>query len=182
MVLILISGTSGSGKSTIIKWLLKNIKDISLSISHTTRLPRENELNGRDYHFISKGNFLKMIEGGKFYEWAEYDHNFYGTAFDELNKTKIVILDVEREGSLKFKEFKTCKIFLKNTKEVITERLLKRYNNDLEKVKKRIKYFEKDQENANSGIFDHIIITDNFDSNCKEIYKIIENFIKKSTI
>lgn len=177
MFLILITGPSGCGKSTLIKWLVEKNVDISLAISHTTRKMRNNERDGVDYFFISKDCFLKKIETKQFYEWAQYDENYYGTSFSELFKNEIVILDVEREGSKKFNEYHTCKIFLTNSKDVIAQRLNKRYNFDQEKVQRRLKAFEKDIEHSRVNIFNHIITTDNFENNCKQLEKIIRDFI-----
>lgn len=179
MFLIMISGPSGCGKSTLIKWLIENNDDISLAISHTTREIRENEHDKIDYFFISRECFLKKIKNKEFYEWAEYDENLYGTSFEELGKNEIVILDVEREGSKKFNEFLTCKIFLTNTKDVIKERLKKRYGYDQVKVRRRLIAFDKDLEHSKTGIFDHIVTTDNFEINCEQLQNIIRDFVKR---
>lgn len=172
--LILISGTSGAGKSTIINNLLKKHKKISLSISHTTRQIRKNETNKKDYNFINKNEFLKMVENKEFYEYTKYDNEFYGTSFSQLKKNEIVILDVEKEGSLKFNEFKILKIFLFNKKEVLRERLFKRFN-DFEKVEKRLETYESDLENLDN--FDCVIETDDLNENLKKIEKLIFEFV-----
>lgn len=176
--LIVITGTSGAGKSTLINLLIRD-PSISLSISYTTRSPRPKEANLKDYFFISRKEFKKRIDANEFYEWTEYDGNFYGTAYSELNKNKIVLIDVEREGSLKFNEFKVCKIFLYQKKEVLEQRLLKRFNDDQSKVNDRLKTYEDDIKNSESGIFDHKILTSDLNANYIELKRIIFDFANK---
>lgn len=173
--LILISGPSGAGKSTLINAFL-GIPSISFAISHTTREKRPNEIDQKDYFFISKTEFIEKREKGEFYETTEYDQNLYGTSYSELSKNKIVIIDVEREGSTKFTEFNVLKIFVFCTKEAIYERLKTRYKNDLEKVERRLKSYEADILNSKSGIYNHVIISNSYEENLKELKKYISDF------
>lgn len=114
--LIVISGPSGSGKGTIIKNLLKENKNIWLSISMTTRGMRDGEVDGKDYFFVSREEFEKRIKEDKFLEYAEYNGNYYGTPKDkieeQLNNGKDVLLEIEIQGALQVKEIVEDAIFI----------------------------------------------------------------------
>ena len=107
-VLIVISGPSGAGKGTICKALLEKHKDIHLSVSATTRQPRQGEVHGINYHFLDKDEFLKRVEDNDFLEWAEVYGNYYGTPKSNvqeiLDSGKDVILEIDIQGALKVKE------------------------------------------------------------------------------
>lgn len=107
--LLVLSGLSGAGKGTIVKRLLEKYPDdYVLSISATTRKPREGEVDGREYFFKSKEEFKKMIENDQFLEWANYVDNFYGTpkewVLDQMKHNKTVILEIEIQGGFQIKE------------------------------------------------------------------------------
>lgn len=170
--LIIITGTSGCGKSTLIRALLKQ-KNISLSISYTTREKRVNEINHTDYHFVTEEEFMKLKNAGAFYEITFYDNHYYGTAKSELTKNEIVLVDCDIKGAaLEFQEFDTTKIFLYNTKEVIYKRLMERYK-DEEKVKRRMKSYEVDMSGYKDGNYDYGFITDDLEKNMEKLKKII---------
>ena len=107
-ILIVVSGFSGSGKGTIMKELLKNYDNYALSISATTRNPREGEEDGREYFFKTVEEFEKMIAQDELIEYARYVNNYYGTPRDyvesQLLEGKDVILEIEIQGALKVKE------------------------------------------------------------------------------
>lgn len=106
-LVIVISGPSGSGKSTVIDALCKADETLQLSVSATTRKPRPREVNGVDYHFLSKAEFKKSIQQDKFLEWAEYGDNLYGTLKSEITDAreagKDAILEIEVKGSLQIR-------------------------------------------------------------------------------
>jgi guanylate kinase len=106
--LIIISGPSGSGKSTLIRRLLAARPELFFSVSHTTRLPRENEVNGRDYHFVSRAVFQKMMRQRQFAEWAEVYGQQYGTSWREIRgksgKGRILVLDIDVQGARSIKD------------------------------------------------------------------------------
>ena len=114
--LIVISGPSGAGKNTIVNGLLKKNKNIWLSISATTRLPRGNEKNGIDYFFLSRKEFESKISKREFLEYAEYNGNYYGTPksniIEKLNSGVDVILEIEIQGALKIKDLIPNAIFI----------------------------------------------------------------------
>ena len=101
-IMIILSSPSGAGKTTLVK-LLSERKDFITSISHTTRTPRSNEVDGKDYYFVNIEKFKKMIDGGEFLEYAKVFKNFYGTTkstiFDELDKGNNVIFDIDWQGT-----------------------------------------------------------------------------------
>ena len=107
-LVIVISGPSGSGKSTVINALCKSDETLRLSVSATTRKPRPNEVDGVDYHFLSKAEFEKHIQQGSFLEWAEYGGNLYGTLKSEIDAAREVgkdsILEIEVKGSLEIQK------------------------------------------------------------------------------
>ena len=106
--LFVISGPSGVGKGTVVKELLENNTELQLSISATTRYVREGEVDGVNYYFKSREEFLKMIDEGEFLEWAEFCGNCYGTpkkpAMEKLNLGKDVILEIETDGAMQVKK------------------------------------------------------------------------------
>ena len=107
-LVIVISGPSGSGKSTVIDALCKADETLQLSVSATTRQPRPGEVNGVDYHFLSKAEFKRSIQQDKFLEWAEYGDNLYGTLKSEIADAREVgkdaILEIEVKGSLEIRK------------------------------------------------------------------------------
>lgn len=102
--LIILSGPSGTGKGTVCKKLLINNKNVFYSISATTRLPRPGERNGREYWFLSKKDFERMIKGNKLLEWAKVYDNYYGTPLDKVNELREqgrdVLLEIDTQGAL----------------------------------------------------------------------------------
>ncbi|ELQ76119.1 Guanylate kinase [Trachipleistophora hominis] len=169
--LVVVTGTSGCGKSTLIRRIL-NHENVSLSVSHTTREKRAGENNHIDYHFITKDEFMKMDRSNEFYETTFYDNHYYGTAKSELNKNEYVIIDCDRIGAAKFNEFNNVKIFFYNTKDVLYERLMKRYNNK-EKAERRLQSYEIDMKTYREGNYKHSIFTDDLERNVKELETII---------
>jgi guanylate kinase len=105
--LMVISGPSGSGKSTLIRMLLKQHPGLLFSVSHTTRSKRKGEKEGKDYYFVTKEDFIKMIDGDQFLEWAEVHMNYYGTSWREIQakskRDEILILDIDIQGASNLK-------------------------------------------------------------------------------
>ncbi len=101
--LIVVSGPSGAGKSTLIREVLEAVPELAYSVSATTRRPREGEVDGRDYVFLSREEFEKWIEEGRFLEWAEYSGNLYGTSEQRVDELlwsgRSVILEIELQGA-----------------------------------------------------------------------------------
>ncbi|HEV8630536.1 MAG TPA: guanylate kinase [Thermoanaerobaculia bacterium] len=105
--LFILSAPSGTGKTTLIHSMLRggtgSLRDLVFSVSHTTRPPRQGEVDGTDYHFVDHDTFQKMIAADRFLEWAQYNQNFYGTAWDEvvprLEQGVDVIMDIDVQGA-----------------------------------------------------------------------------------
>lgn len=101
--LVVVSGPSGSGKSTLIQKLLKEFPELTFAVSHTTRTPRHNEIDGKDYYFVSKDKFLSMRQENRFVEWAEVHQCLYGTSREEIedgtHPSQVKILDIDVQGA-----------------------------------------------------------------------------------
>ena len=182
--LFIISAPSGTGKTTVCRYLLNKYNDLKLSISSTTRKPRGKEVNGKDYFFLSNDDFLEKIRIGGFLEYAKVFDNLYGTSIDFVHKTMSngfnMLFDIDWQGMRKIKSserFNTITIFLlPPSLEELERRLIKRgYNND--EINKRINYFIDDIQKANE--YDYIIINDNLDKTCQIISNIYESAIIK---
>jgi len=179
-IMVVLSSPSGVGKTTITKKIQQKYESFKISVSHTTRKPRSNEVNGVDYHFITNKEFEKFIEKNEFYEYAKIFDNYYGThkkSVDELFKHNDIIFDIDWQGTKQLSRYKNLnliKIYLvPPNKHELKERLIKR-NQDLPKeVEKRFKSFNKDIQHWED--YDYIIINENLDNCYKQIEKIIAN-------
>ena len=151
-MMLVLSSPSGAGKTTISKKIQQKHPNFKISVSHTTRKPRPNEVDGIDYHFINQDNFESMIDDKKFYEHAKIFGNYYGTSkasVDNILKKKYDILfDIDWQGNMqlsKFKELKLTKIFiLPPNKEELQIRLKSRNQDNEETIKKRLIEYNKD--------------------------------------
>ena len=151
-VMIILSSPSGAGKTTLVN-LLSKLDNFVISISHTTRQPRQNEIQNEDYYFIGEKEFKKLIHNQEFLEYAKVFNNFYGTTrtpvIDKLNKRKNVLFDIDWQGADQIKnkklDYKLITFFiLPPSKEVLFERLSKRHANDKLIAKERMRQFERD--------------------------------------
>lgn len=143
--LIVVSGPSGAGKSTLIRQALDAIPKLAYSVSATTRKPREGEVNGRDYIFLTRGEFEKWIKEGRFLEWAEYSGNLYGTPeyrVEEFLRSGLsVILEIELQGARKVRDKRpdAVMIFVRAPSlEETRKRLEGRATEDLEAMERRM--------------------------------------------
>src|ERR1700710_2393324 len=103
---LIVSSPSGAGKTTLTARLLHQVPELRFSVSHTTRKPRQNEQNGREYHFVDRTEFLRLIEQGAFLEWAEVHGNLYGTGRAELERNqgaRGIIFDIDHQGARQIK-------------------------------------------------------------------------------
>ncbi len=162
----ILSSPSGAGKTTLVKKISKN-KNFLISISHTTRPPRQNEKNGRDYFFISKNNFKKLIKKQEFIEHAKVFDNYYGsskgTIIKKLNEGKNIIFDIDWQGTRQIRnkklKYKLLTIFiLPPSKKELLSRLMKREKKNLKTVNKRMKEFKKDLSKWKE--YDFVVIND----------------------
>ena len=183
--LIVISAPSGAGKTSIVKHLLKNMDALSFSVSACSRDKRENETDGKDYHFLGIEDFKKKIKEDAFLEWEEvYENQFYGTLKSEVqrvwNEGKVVIFDVDVAGGLNIKKQYTrecLSIFIMPPSvDVLRERLGGRGTESEETLDIRIRKAE--EEISRNSEFDKVILNDNFEIACEETQEVISNFIK----
>ena len=177
-IMVILSSPSGVGKTTITKKIQQKYQSFKISVSHTTRLPRSNEVDGVDYNFVSKEEFKNLINKKSFYEYAKIFENYYGTLKKNVDKTlskNDIIFDIDWQGTKqlsKFKELNFIKIFLiTNSKEELKSRLIKRNQNTKSEVEKRSNSFDEDIKHWND--YDYIIINDNLDICFKQIENII---------
>lgn len=109
LLLLILSSPSGAGKTTLTRMLLKDCPELRFSVSHTTRTPRHGEVNGRDYHFVSRSEFLELVQRGAFLEWAEVHGNLYGTSVAEIERSRAIagctgmLFDIDYQGARQIK-------------------------------------------------------------------------------
>lgn len=178
-LLVVISGPSGVGKGTVRKALFDMPNhDLIYSVSMTTRAPRPGEVDGVDYYFVSKEEFLKRISENKFLEWAEFVGNYYGTPLDkveeQLENGKEVVLEIEVEGALQVREKSKDAVFIfivPPGKKALYERLIKRGTDTPEMIKKRME--KADREFMLAHKYDYIVVNDDVNNAADRIMAII---------
>lgn len=183
-IMVILSSPSGVGKTTLTKKIQQKYQNFKISVSHTTRAPRSNEVDGVDYHFVTKEKFKDLINDKKFYEYAKIFENYYGTCKRSVDNDIVkndIIFDIDWQGTKqlsKFKNLKLIKIFLiTSNKEELKKRLIKRDQNTDEEVEKRFKSFDSDMKHWND--YDFIVINENLDICFRQIEHII-NTSKKN--
>ncbi|MEN2997484.1 MAG: guanylate kinase [Brevinematia bacterium] len=184
--IFIVSAPSGTGKTTILRKVIAEIPNLYFSVSVTTRRPREGEVNGVDYYFVSVEEVLQMFKNKEFLEWALVHGNFYGTPVWEVegkvNSGKNVVVDVDVKGFMKIKKRypDSISIFIiPPSVEELKNRLLKREGKDTfdEELKKR---FEKaTYEMSFRDLYDYIIVNDDLEKACAELREIILKNIEK---
>ena len=182
-IMVILSSPSGAGKTTLTKKLQQKYNSFKISVSHTTRPPRSNEVDGVDYNFITKKKFEDLINDKEFYEYAKIFDNYYGTLkknVDKILKKNDIIFDIDWQGTKqlsKFKELKLVKLYLiTDSKSELKKRLLNRDQNTKEEIEKRFNSFDEDVKHWND--YDYIIINKNLEVCFKQIEKIITSYKK----
>ena len=177
-IMVILSSPSGAGKTTLTKKIQQKYPSFKISVSHTTRSPRSNEVDGVDYHFISKKEFEQMIEQKKFYEYAKIFDNYYGTLKESVDETILqndILFDIDWQGTKQLSQFKNLnliKIYLTTSNKIeLKKRLIKRNQNTLKEVERRLNSFDEDIKHWND--YDYIIINKNLDVCFKQIETII---------
>ena len=178
-IMVILSSPSGAGKTTISKKLQQKYQNFKISVSHTTRTPRPNEVDGIDYFFVSHDEFKKLIEKNEFYEYAEIFGNYYGTSkksvLDLVKKKNDVLFDIDWQGTKqlsKFKELNLLKIFiLPPSKEELRKRLIQRNQDKPHVVSERLNAYERDS--AHKKDYDFVVINDNLEDCFREVEKIV---------
>ncbi len=180
-ILVVVSGFSGAGKGTIMKRLLEDYSDsYALSISATTRSPRPGEIHGREYFFVSKAEFEKMIEEDALIEYAQYVNNYYGTpkdyVFRQLEAGRDVILEIEIQGALKVKEAypDTLLMFVSPPSAgELKDRLVNRGTEDIATIESRLNRAWQEAQGVEN--YDYFVINDDLEECVQEVHSIIRN-------
>ena len=177
--LIILTGPSGVGKGTVVKEVLDKEKNIWLSISATTRVPREGEKDGENYYFLDKKKFKEMIEQNLFLEWAQFAGNYYGTPLSSVNekikKGFTVLLEIEVEGAKQIKEKfpNSLSIFLlPPDKAELERRIRNRGTENEESIKKRLS--RANYEISASNDFDFSLTNQNVNETAMRIIKLMQ--------
>ena len=178
--MIILSSPSGAGKTTLVKLLSKK-KNFEISISHTTRKPRPNEIPDKDYYFVEEEKFQRLIKNQEFLEYAKVFNNYYGTTrtpvIDKLDKGKNVLFDIDWQGADQIKnkrlDYKLITFFiLPPSKQILFERLSNRDMKDKLIAEERMKQFERDMLHWIN--YDYVVINEDLE----ECYYKIHNLIK----
>ena len=181
-IIVILSSPSGAGKTTLVKEISRR-NNFQISISHTTRKPRSNEINGKDYYFVSDTEFKNLINDDKFLEYAKVFQHYYGSSkdiiFKMLNNGKNVIFDIDWQGTQQIKtqnlNYKIFTIFiLPPSRDELYNRLLNRDRNDEKIAKERMTQFNQDVLHWKD--YDFVVINDDI-GNC---YKKIIEFINSA--
>ena len=167
-ILFIVSGPSGGGKTSLVKEALTRIRNLAFSVSVTTRKPRDGEVDGKDYIFVSEETFKEMLGQGKFAEYANVHGNLYGTPLAELENARKsgvdMILDIDIQGARQIKEKYGEGVFcfvLPSSFEILKERLTCRGSEKTGDLEKRLTEAKREMEEINN--YDYIIINDSFD-------------------
>ena len=179
-VMIILSSPSGAGKTTLVS-LLSKLDNFEISISHTTRQPRANEIQNKNYYFVDEVEFKRLIKNQEFLEYAKVFNNFYGSmktpVIENLNKGKNVLFDIDWQGTEQIKnkklDYKLITFFiLPPSKKVLFERLSSRDMKDKLIVEERMKQFSHDVLHWIN--YDYVVVNDNLDNCYSKIYNLIE--------
>ncbi len=183
-IIVILSSPSGAGKTTLVK-LLSERKNFNISVSHTTREPRSNEIDGKDYFFINNKEFNNLIKNNQFLEHAKVFNNFYGTSkkpvIDLLSLGKNVIFDIDWQGTEQIKsqniKYKIITFFvLPPSKQVLFDRLSNRDMKDKLIASERMKDFYNDVQHWID--YDFVVINDNLNECYNEISRLIDLSLK----
>ena len=178
-ILAVVSGFSGAGKGTLMKELLRRYDNYALSISATTRSPREGEVDGREYFFVSKERFQQMNEEGSLVEYAQYVNHYYGTPKEyvmrQMAQGKDVILEIEIQGALKVKKRFPEALLLFVTPpsaEELCRRLVGRGTETIEVINARLR--RAAEEASGMEAYDYLLINDDIDRCVEEMHSLIQ--------
>jgi len=181
-MMIILSSPSGAGKTTLVKLLSEKDKNLRISISFTTRIPRNNEADGKDYFFVDEKKFNELVKDGSFYEYAKVFKNFYGTpkkqVLDYLKEGKDVLFDIDWQGTQQIKkqklESKLISFFiLPPSIDELKKRLSSRDSQDKAIVENRMIQFDNDLSHWKD--YDYVVINTDLNNCYSEINKIIQD-------
>lgn len=181
--MLIFSAPSGAGKTTVVRHLLKKYPYMDFSISATSRLPRGEEINGREYFFLNKEEFKKKIDAGEFIEYEEvYPGFFYGTLKSEVeriwSKGNIIVFDIDVKGAVNLKRLygkNALAVFVKSPSvEILRERLTARGTDTPEAIERRIA--KAKEELSYEGYFDEVLTNKNLEKCLLEAEQLVEKF------
>jgi len=178
-MMFVLSSPSGTGKTTLAKKLAENNINFAISISYTTRKPRTNEINGKDYYFISREEFDDLLKKNNFYEYANIFDNCYGTlkktVLELLSRGKDVLFDIDWQGTKQLNKIKSLSLvtffILPPNLKVLKERLLNRHKGQEKLVEKRMNKFNEEISHWNE--YNYVVINDDLNKCYDEILRII---------
>ncbi|HTN44052.1 MAG TPA: guanylate kinase [Nitrospiria bacterium] len=177
-LLLVVSAPSGAGKTTLCREMAHTMPGLRYSISYTTRSPRANEVDGRDYFFITEPEFMQMVARNEFAEWAKVHNNFYGTQADFLKRTMAggtdVLLDVDTQGAKLLKKRFPDGVFifvLPPSMAILMERLRDRQSDTPEEIERRLRVAREEIQNFSD--YDYIIINDEIKKAIRDLESVI---------
>ena len=185
-IMVILSSPSGSGKTTLVK-KISSKNNYSISISHTTRTPRTNEVNGKEYFFVGEEEFKKLINNNEFLEYAKVFNNYYGSSkksvLDNLKKGKNIIFDIDWQGTEQIKQKKLnyqliTFFILPPSKEELFDRLSNRDLKDKSIVEQRMKQFDEDVLHWKN--YDFVVVNDDLEACYNQIINLIETKLNKT--
>tara|TARA_Y100000310_G_C20476188_1_gene712537 strand:+ start:164 stop:793 length:630 start_codon:yes stop_codon:yes gene_type:complete len=185
-IMVILSSPSGSGKTTLVK-KISSKNNYSISISHTTRTPRTNEVNGKEYFFVGEEEFKKLINNNEFLEYAKVFNNYYGSSkksvLDNLKKGKNIIFDIDWQGTEQIKQKKLnyqliTFFILPPSKEELFDRLSNRDLKDKSIVEQRMKQFDEDVLHWKN--YDFVVVNDDLETCYNQIINLIETKLNKT--
>ncbi len=178
-ILFVISAPSGAGKTTLIHSVLPKVENLSYSVSHTTRAPRQGEVNGKDYFFVTEQEFISLIDQNMMLEWAKVHGNYYGTSLgfvrDTLENGVNLILDIDVQGAKQvMKLYPDCvSIFIMPpSMETLRQRLEQRGTDSPDVIETRLKNAE--EEMAQKDLYSHVLVNDQLGQAKSELYDIFQ--------
>ena len=178
-MMFVLSSPSGAGKTTLTRKIAENNSDFIISISHTTRKPRPNEINGKDYHFVTTEKFNSLIKENNFFEYANIFDNYYGThkktVLELLSKGKDVLFDIDWQGTQQLKKITNLSVvtifILPPNIHVLKERLLNRHKGQEQLIQKRMDKFN--EEVSHWSEYNYVVVNDDLNKCYENILNII---------
>ena len=179
--MFVLSSPSGAGKTTLTKKIAENNKNFTISISHTTRKPRPNEINGKDYKFVSVQEFNTLVKENNFFEYANIFDNYYGTlkrpVLELLSLGRDVLFDIDWQGTQQLKRIKSLSLvtffILPPNIQALKKRLLNRHKGQEELIEKRMDNFNEETSHWNE--YNYVFVNDDLDTCYEKILNVIKS-------
>jgi|AP59_1055472.scaffolds.fasta_scaffold34179_2 guanylate kinase len=180
-MMFVLSSPSGAGKTTLTKKIAENNKNFTISISHSTRKPRPNEINGRDYKFVSEQEFNTLVKENNFFEYANIFGNYYGTlkkpVLELLSLGRDVLFDIDWQGTQQLKRIKSLSLvtffILPPNIQALKKRLLNRHKGQEELIEKRMDNFNEETSHWNE--YNYVFVNDDLDTCYEKILNVIKS-------